>query len=300
MKFDKYKFRSHYQGDLVSVPKPLTERQTETLEAYRNKEKLTDKQEKDWHSLENKLNESKIYKLTETAKNLCTQIVFNEKYGRKTTLRNKYFEKGLRVEKEGRDLLSEVLGSLLTYDPETKENEWVKGKRDIKAEIIIDIKSTFDFNTFNAHLLEKKHEYYFRQLDCYMDLWNVKHSLLAFVLVDTPFDLVERELKRTDFYSNILNIEGDVREDKREEVKELVCNHIFTREGLENFCNQSAIVHIEWFKDFVEIPKEERVHLVNHPFDKIRIEQRNECLKLCREFMNTIEPINNLKINKNE
>lgn len=295
--FNDYKFRCHYQGDLISVPKPLTDKQAETLEAYRNKANLTEKQNADWHSLEGKLAESKVFKLNDTAKSLCTQIVFNEKWGRKTTLKNKYFDKGIRVEKKGRDLLSEVLGTLLTFDPETKENEWVKGKRDINANIIIDIKSSYDFNTFNAHLLEKKHEYYFRQLDCYMELWKTTESILAFVLVDTPPDLIESELKRMDYYKDILNIEGNVREEKISEVKDIISSHIFTREGLEEFCIQSPNVNIEWFDDFIEIPKQERVHLLSHNFDKIRIQQRNECLTLCREFMNTIEPINNLKIN---
>ena len=55
MDFSDYIFRSHYQGELVSVPKPLTNKQKETLYAFRSKEKLTDNQKKDWHSLENKL-----------------------------------------------------------------------------------------------------------------------------------------------------------------------------------------------------------------------------------------------------
>ncbi|MBK8146534.1 MAG: hypothetical protein IPK62_16900 [Bacteroidetes bacterium] len=57
---------------MVSVPKPLTSKQKETLYAYRSKEELTDNQKKDWHSLENKLNESEVYKLGEKAKNLHT------------------------------------------------------------------------------------------------------------------------------------------------------------------------------------------------------------------------------------
>ena len=74
MQFDNYKFRCHYQGNLVSVPKPLTQNQKETLEAYRSKEKLTERQTKDWHDLEVKLNNSKNYSLSETAKNFLVEI----------------------------------------------------------------------------------------------------------------------------------------------------------------------------------------------------------------------------------
>jgi len=72
----------------------------------------------------------------------------------------------------------------------------------------------------------------------------------------------------------------------------LVCNHIFTRKGLDEYCLQSSNVHIEWFMDFIEIPVEQRLHMVSHQFDPIRIIQRNECIKLARKFMRTVKPIN--------
>ena len=46
--------------------------------------------------------------------------------------------------------------------------------------------------------------------------------------------------------------------------------------------------------DFNEIPVEQRIHMIPHSFDKLRIQQRNECIKLAREYMNTIKPINNI------
>lgn len=294
MDFSNYIFRCHYQGNLINVPKPLTQNQKETLEAYRVKEKLTEKQKKDWHELENKLNQSVEYKLSETAKKLLTDIFWNEKHGRITQLENKYFSKGIQVEKQSRDLLSEMFGVILTEDRERKSNEWVVGTRDIKHdEIIIDIKSSYSFNSFTNHLLENKHEHYFRQLDCYMELWGLKNSLIAYVLVDTPFNLIDDEIRRLDWKDNILNVNGDVYENKIEDVVALVQNHIYTEEGLFDYTQQSATVKMEWFGNFKEIPKNERVHLIEHSFDPVRIEQRNECLSLCRDFMN------NIKINNN-
>jgi hypothetical protein len=303
MKYNKYKFRCHYQGSLVSVPKPLTDKQQETLSAYRDRAKgigkpLTVKQEEEWHSLEAKYQDSKTYKLSDTAKNLCAEIVFNENHGRKKVVTSKYFDKGLGVEKKSRDILSNILNIRLTNDPERKENDWVIGSRDIASKnIIIDIKSTFDFNTFNKHLLDNKHEYYFRQLDSYMDLWNIKDSILAYVLVDTPEKLIDDEIRRYDWRNDILNFEGNIRDENIEDVKQIINEHLFTRKGLEDYCLQSQNVHIEWFDDFVEIPIEGRVHLVNHQYEKERIEQRNECLTLCREFMETVKPMNNITIN---
>lgn len=306
MDFSNYIFRCHYQGNLVSVPKPLTNRQSETLNAYRERvnlglKPLTQKQKEEWCSLEAKETDSKKFQITDSAKGLCSDIVFFEKYGRNHTLKNKYFDKGLLVEKDARDLISDVLGIRLISDEETKSNDWVRGKRDIKHdEIIIDIKSCYEFETFNKHITESNDEYYFRQLDSYMDLWGLKHSLLSYSLVDTPFKLIEDELRRQNWNFDTITLDGDVKDDKIEMVVDLIQRHIYTREGVENFCNQSSSIHIDWFNDFVEIPKSERVHLVNHSFDKVRIEQRNECLKLCREYMNTLRPINNLTINSQQ
>lgn len=302
MSFSNYVFRCHYQGSLVSVPKPLTSKQIETLHAYRDRANgigrpLTKIQEKDWHSLEHKNNESKTFKLTETAKGICTDIVFNEKFGRKFTLENKYFSKGLDVEKQSRDLISKVLGMNLIKCSERKSNKWVTGEIDIEPfGILPDIKSSYNFTSFNKHIIESNIEFYKRQLDSYMELWDINDSIIAFTLVDTPIRLVEDELRRLNWKELILNFEGEVYDEKIEDVVRLVENHIYTREALELFCQASGFVKIEWFDDFTEIPESERVHLVPHSFEKERIEQRNECLTLCREFMNNVQPINNLKL----
>lgn len=300
MNFDKYIFRCHYQGSLVSVPKGLTDDQIETLLAYRDRANgigrpLTSKQQSDWHSLEHKHNESLNYKLSDTAKKILTDIVFYEKHGRKFTLENKYFSKGLEVEKDSRDLISKVLGQNLVRSDERKSNEWVTGAIDIEPNgVIIDIKSCYNFESFNKHLIDNNISYYERQLDCYMELWDIKDSLIAFTLVDTPARLVEDEIRRLNWKDLILNFEGEVYDEKIPDVVKLVENHIYTREALESFCQGSGVVQIEWFDNFREIPESERVHLVPHSFDKTRIEQRNECLTLCRQYMNKVQPINNL------
>ena len=305
MDFSNYKFRCHYQGTLVSVPKPLTQNQKETLEAYRLRmngegRPLTEKQKADWHSLEYKENESNVYKLTDTAKTMLTDIVFYEKTGREYILENKYFAKGLAVEKEARDLVSRVTGQLLVKDDERKTNEWVTGKRDVKHDkLIIDIKSSFNFKSFNKHLLESQHENYFRQLDCYMELWGIEDALIAYTLVNTPYNIIDDEIKRIAWKNNIMTFDGTILDEAIPEVVRLVKEHIYTYEALEAYCQQSPNIYIEWFDDFVEIPEAERLHLVPHFYDKIRIEQRNECLSLAREFMNSIKPMNNITIIKN-
>jgi len=295
MEFKDYIFRCHMVGKIIDVPKPLTVNQNQTLIDLKGKEILTPKQKTTLTALEHKLNESKIFKLSDSTKKTLNNIVFYEKTGRKKILEAKYLDKGLAKEKEARDLMSEVLDTNLIKDDERKTNNYVSGKRDIKHdEIILDVKNAWSFESFNNILIEKENENNLRQMDSYMDLWNIKESIVCHVLVDTPINLINDDLRRLSWKEDIMTIEGDIRDEAIPEVKSLLSNLIFTRKGLEEYCHQSINVMIEWFDDFIEIPKNERIHMIPHSFDKVRIEQRNECIKLAREYMKTVKPINTI------
>ncbi|MBL0323684.1 MAG: hypothetical protein IPP61_00620 [Cytophagaceae bacterium] len=102
--------------------------------------------------------------------------------------------------------MSELLNIRLVSDQQEKQNDWVRGKRDIKSEkVIIDIKSTWDFNTFGQHLIESNEEFYFRQLDNYMELWGINEALLAYVLVDTPIHLINQEVTNKNYKMQFLD-----------------------------------------------------------------------------------------------
>ena len=300
MNFDNYVFRSHMVGHIVSPPRPLSETARKQLNDFSEREDgngrpLTDKQKETLIDLRYKELKSKKYELTTTAKNICSNIVGYEKHGRRKTLESQYLDKGIANEKESRDLMSRILGVPLVYDGERKTNDWVTGQRDIKHDkIVFDIKSKWDYETFNKSLIEGNNEIYLRQLDCYMDLWDIKDSILCHVLTNTPFNLIEGMIRKEDWKNDILDINGEVRDEKIGKVVSIVESAIYTRQGLEDFCTQSGTIHLEWFADFVEIPENERIHMVAHPFQKERIEQRNESIKIAREFMNTVKPINNI------
>lgn len=301
-KFDKYLFRSHMVGKIINVPKPLTKTQQGTLDQYitgvnGSGNPLTPKQKDTLLDLKYKLKESKIHRLTDGQKKILSELVFFEKYGRKNEINSNKLKKGLQKEKESRDLLSRCFGRFFTSCEERKTNDYVTGAIDIKPEdVIIDIKTSWSWKSFCGILQDKPNEIYLRQGDSYMDLWGVKDFLLCHVLVDTPFDMVEQEIRRFDFQNNILNMEGEVREEFIGDVIDLVSNFIFTRKGIEDFCQQSTVIEIDWFKSFVEIPDNERVHMIPHSFDKSRIEQRNECIKIAREYMNNCKPLNNFDL----
>ncbi len=299
MDFNDYLFRSHMVGNIICSSNPLTENQkVKFAELHQrfigNGKPLTANQDAEYISLRHKDNESKIIKFTDTAKNALADIVFYETTGRKNLLDTKYFKKGIICEKESRDLLSSVAGILFTKDDERKSNKWVTGKRDIKFDIILDIKNSFSLESFRKHLLESTNAIYLSQMDCYMELWDSKNSIICHCLIDTPIQLVNNEIRTLSYKVDLYNPGGDIYDDRIPEVKSVIQNHIFTRKGLEEYCQQSTNIFIEWFDDFKEIPKEQRVHMIEHPFSQDRIEQRNECIIKAREYMNTIKPTNKI------
>lgn len=301
MDFSNYLFRSHMVGKIIDVPKPLTHKQEETFLAYLDREKgigkpLTKNQEKDLVSLKYKKNESEVYSLKDSTKKTLSELAFAERNARRISINSPQMRKGNEVEKESRDILTRVSGIFLTANEERKNNEWVTGEIDIDPKnVIIDIKSSYSWESYSKILEESANEIYLRQGDSYMDLWGINDFLLCHVLTDTPHRIVERKIKIFDYDNDILNIEGEVRDDSIEDVVQIVTNHIFSRKGLEDFCDTSSVADIEWFNDFKEIPESERVHMIPHSFDKVRIEQRNECIKLAREYMNDVKSINNFK-----
>jgi hypothetical protein len=290
-------------GKIINVPKPLTGSQIEMFTAYKLRKlghgkPLTENQEKVFTSLQYKDDQSRVFSLSDGNKKILSELVFAEKYGRKKEINSDKLTKGIECEKEARDLLSRVSGWFFTASTERKSNKWVTGAIDIEpTEVILDIKSSYSWESYSKILESSANEIYLRQGDSYMDLWKLKEFLLCHILVDTPFQIVEREVKRLDYQFDILNIEGDVRDENIEDVKKVITNHIFSQKGLESFCAYSSNVHLDWFDDFVEIPEQDRVHMISHSFDQVRIDQRNECISLAREYMKTVKPVNNFNIN---
>lgn len=314
--FSKYLFRCHSIGNLICSPKQLTNNQNETLLNYSERDKglgkpLTELQKKDFISLQYKYNESQVYKLTESQKKNLRQVVFQEKYKRKFRSTNKYFDKGILTEKEARDMLSDLMGEALIKDEERRSNNYVNGLRDVKHnEYIIDLKNAFSLESY-ANIVEESEnekEGYLYQMDSYMDLWNLKTSLICHTLVDTPPHLLELDfrmvLKNQRYFNEITK---ELTESGIEAMKGIVYNHTFTEKALQDIINYAIQIHSDsffefnknMFEDFTEIPIKERIHIIQHNYQEERIEQRNKSIEVAREYMNTVKIENNIKYNIN-
>lgn len=292
MDFNNYLFRAHSIGNIMSgLPKPLTDNQEKTYNDFTARKNgegrpLTDNQLATWGDLHSKKNAKP--KLTDGSKKWLEQLVWEELTGRSTNLKSKYLDKGIQAEEKSLTLYSDHKDNLIIKNKERKENEFFTGECDIARYKVRDIKSSWSFQTFPLRSQEIPNKIYEWQLDVYMDLFNYKRSELIYCLVDTPFKLIEDELRRLDWQFDIFDLAGDVRNEHIDLVVETVSNLIFTFEGLEKFCKQSTNVNIEWFTDFKELPEELRVKIFKHNYCEKRNEQLKTMVKLARGFMNSV------------
>lgn len=287
--FEHYLFRAHAVGKLMTGTKVgLSEKQEELFQTYRARfqgegRPLTEKQETTFHELGARRNEAPT--LSATAKKYLDEIHQHEFFGRTNHLQAKYLDKGIQVEHLAVSLYSEVTGKPIFKNKEHKRNGYVKGTADNAFKKIRDIKSSWGLDTFPLYESEITNSIYEWQLQAYMDLWNFDEAELIYCLVDTPFKLIEDELRRLSWKTDLLTINGDVREDCIPMVVEVVQNHIFTSEGLKDFCHQSSIVEHDWFLDFYEIPAQMRVKIFKTERDAQKIEALYAQIENARKYL---------------
>jgi hypothetical protein len=277
---------------MAGIPKPLTENQQETFEAYTERKNgigrpLTDKQLADWGSLYAKKNAKP--KLTDGAKTFLEKLVWEEITGKREEIKSKYLDKGIMAEEKSITLYSKVTDKIFFKNTQRKTNEFFTGEVDNAQDKIRDIKSSWSFSTFPIREKVIPNKMYEWQLDVYMDLWGIKESELIYCLVDTPFKLINDELRRMDWEHDIMDGNGDIRPDKIDLVVESISNLIYTNEGLEEYCGQSTNIHLDWFAEsFKEIPEEIRVKVFEHQYCEERNSQLKTMVSLARDYMNLL------------
>jgi hypothetical protein len=140
--------------------------------------------------------------LSEGAKTHLVDVFVSNRYGRHKDLHNKYLSKGNEVEEDSITLYSRVHFNYFKKNDESLSNDFIKGTPDLylgesvkNAELVIDIKSSWDIDTFFRVLTKGVNDLYWWQLQGYMQLTGAKSAKLAYCLVDTPEHLIYQELK---------------------------------------------------------------------------------------------------------
>ena len=141
--------------------------------------------------------------LSETTKVHLLDVLVQNKYDRRTDISNKYTMKGLMVEEDAITLYSRVKKEMYLKNEEHLSNDYIKGTPDLftgesikAANIIIDIKSSWDIFTFFRNITKGLPDMYYWQLQGYMALTGAKNGVIAFCLVDTPETFIDDAKRR--------------------------------------------------------------------------------------------------------
>lgn len=290
LNFDSYLFRCSSLGKLmVGVKANLTEKQTEEMNrllGLRDVGKITDKQVITLGGFLEKRDAPN--ELSKGVKTYLEEIHLETIFKRSNDLRNKYCDKGIQVEEKSFTLFSEVSGKPFFKNKERFKNEFITGEPDNINKIVRDIKSSWDFSTFPFYDKEITNSIYEWQLLGYLALTGLEKAELVYCLVDTPFKIIDDEIRRLDWKENILTVEGEVKKDSQQLVVELISSKIYTSKGLEEYCQQSSIVNIEWFENFREVPENLRVKIFSISADEEKIKALYSQIIKCREYLNQL------------
>jgi len=141
-------------------------------------------------------NDSPLSKATITA--LLRQYgwaVYNKKAAPKGDALS-FLKKGSDMEQEAVDLLSKIDKEKYTLCSEKIENDYIVGRCDILClakDKIIDTKVSWNVPAFLKSRTSPMSAKYWYQMQGYMELYNVSEAEVAFVLLNTPPELIERE-----------------------------------------------------------------------------------------------------------
>lgn len=132
--------------------------------------------------------------LSATAKSHLIEVYAKELYDFRKELNNKYITKGNEVEQEGIEALSLHLKFPMEKNEETFSSEYFVGTPDIVTNnLIIDLKSSFDWITFLNNIPSELDPMYVAQVNGYLDLLGYDTGYIAYVLLDTPESIRNKE-----------------------------------------------------------------------------------------------------------
>lgn len=140
---------------------------------------------------------SKSNTLSETAKSMLVLWYKEQLYGRKKELQSKYLTKGNTVENESIAYVNKIYGISWQKNEQTYSNDYLQGTPDIVADLIIDIKNSWDFSTFPLFSKNIPTKDYHWQVQGYMALTGKTKAAVIYTLMDLPDEQIEQEYKHS-------------------------------------------------------------------------------------------------------
>jgi hypothetical protein len=198
--------------------------------------------------------------LSKTCKTYIQELVIDEKFGIRKEFWSRYTDKGNEVEPESIKLVKDLLGiKSICKNDEFFSNDWVTGTPDVNTnQMLIDVKSSWGVTTFPFFETECPNKDYYYQLQGYMWLTGKTESLLCYCLINTPFQIVEDEVRREHWKQNLIDESLDLRD------------------------------FVQAKHNFDHIPKEKRLKVFKIVKDEEVIEKIKQRVEECREYYNEL------------
>lgn len=138
--------------------------------------------------------------LSETAKSHLISTYIWQKYGRRKDVSTPQIEKGRLVEAEAIAMAGRVHGVEYIRNDERRSNGYISGETDVSFPVIVDVKSSWDVETFLTKVKTGLDPLYEHQVKGYMWLWDQPIALVCYCLISTPEVLLNAERKKL-FYA---------------------------------------------------------------------------------------------------
>lgn len=197
--FSDYKFHPSSLGDLMTNLNSITEKQIEKLNELKVRQeegRLTDRMAVDLQALQKKLDdqETVLSTLPKGAISKLDEIYWEVVWDRKTVIDSRYMEKGNMVEQDSLNMLSRADKKFYKKNTDYHSNDYLVGCPDTFTDVkVIDVKSSWDHNTFEKAVLTSLYEW---QIKGYMWILKKKYGELVYCLVNAPGYMLTKEIER--------------------------------------------------------------------------------------------------------
>ncbi len=303
------KFRASSIGHIMTEPhgKSNIDKYIDCLDAigkakrmyddFKNKETKTAKEKlKAIYNLEKKSEELKLVKddvlLSDSCKTHLVDLFVSNKYNRYTEIHAKQLDKGNEVEDDSITMLSLLSGIFYKKNEQHFENDFIKGTPDILwgdnvaifIEVVIDTKSSWDAYSFFRATYKELNPMYYWQLMSYMDLTGAQSGSIDYCLNNTPYFLVESELRKESYNHPDNNTPAWIE-------LQIIANHTYDLKSFEDYYKRRGCLPVDELAHitvagFIEIPLEERHFSFKVERNDEDIERIHQRVTQCREYMN--------------
>tara|TARA_B100000886_G_C20397370_1_gene480985 strand:+ start:545 stop:1258 length:714 start_codon:yes stop_codon:yes gene_type:complete len=209
---------------------------------------------------------SKKDSLSVTTKTYLKELHKEIYFGRSKEIQSKFLEKGKVVEDDSIAMLNNFLGKKYVKNEKSYANSYLSGTPDIYADELIDIKSSWNLQTFPMYEEDLPNKDYYWQMQGYMALTRTKKCKVIYCLTDTPMELIQDEIRRFSWKAGMIDVPVEIEDE--------ITNNL----------------------QFSDIETEHRIKSFDVNYNKEDVEKLYEKIKLCREFLTDLSVIAGQKI----